>query len=694
LIRSSLILLWLLLASSSLFSEINISFPKGGYTLREVVDRIQHETPFDIDLPFVDKALVRTKLPKTLELKESLFWISRYHEKYNQLLLHFDIEGTKVRFSESFSKTAGTSIKVLDRKIRLKGDDWTVKDALASASRQIDISIRLPMRDGAKLSSKYNYQCSLRELLDEVRIYWLEYNQQRLIYRYQDGAIVFLDGGKTPAPQSTLDIELMRNISDEGIKKESPTKPSSILPMPWEKLLEPKEKNDKVKSTRRPLPPQVMVTSSEREEVSSKKVRSLGIPLPEVKPIDHLPPSSPEPSAPAKLDQGKLLAELKKFEPLKDLGQQERMILVQDLIRPHLLPESPDILADWLSVRLPNRRGMKSWAEKIRNLDISGMNSFQKKSTLRGIQEEWLKKILARTHLRQGPKSPDQGWHRRYRLGVGAGRHPLQTSSHAVRPVDNDGLWVSQDLLLDYRFNPPGPWNYGFGLGIGMTHANEPKELSESYLSFHYQGERHVSSGSLETVAPFLDMEVVTDALSKDGLLEHQLWTAGLTLHWREKAISDGDLTSSSTFHMSKFLPIGDSRYHFFYPSADLRQDGFGYRHQWSWSHATADTAQGPHGDVYLIHNKGQHFSNDGLEYGFGFGYHYNQSLWRNSLDIGFNNWDRKPKSDSLRFEWTSRRAIGRGDGVLHLLHEIRESDHLWYDGSSTLVELSWEVNW
>ena len=693
--RSSIFLLCLLSFGASLCAEITISFPKSGYTLREVIDRIQHETPFDIDLPFIDTALVKTQLPKKLEFKESLFWISRYHEKYNQLLIHFKIDGRKVRFIESFPSTSHHS-KVLDQNVHLKGKKWTVHDALRSAGSQLKISIRLPMSDQAKLSSDYNYECSLRELLDEVRMYWLEYNSQRLIYRHDKSGILFTDGGNTPKPTASLDVELMGDLKQ--VKSKNTQKEASGLPsaMPWDKILEPKKANQQIETSRRPLPPQVMVTHSKPKAFTQpKKNKSRPNPLSEVQPIDLQPPSPTPPSpSPSPKNLSLQLAELKNFEPLNGLTQDQRMVLVNDLIRPHLRQITSDGLADWISSRLPNRRGINEWVQKVRDLEISNLNAFEKKATLRNLQEAWLKKILAQTRFRQGPKAPDQGWHRLYRLGFGAGRYPLLTTSHPARQVESDGVWHSQDLLLDYRFNPPGPWNYGFGVGIGAVLATKPKALSESYFSFHYLGERHVSQGSLETVSPFLDMEVVTDALSDGGLLEHQLWTTGLTLHWRETPLRSGDLVSSSTFHISKFLPKGDSRFHFFYPNADLRQDGFGYRHQWSWSEATPDTAQGPHGDIFLVHNKGQHASNDGVEYGFGFGYHYNREVWKNSLDFGYSQWDRQPKSDSLRFEWTSRKALGRGDGILHLLHEIRESNQTWFDGSSTLAELSWEVTW
>lgn len=688
-------LLFSVILSWGLQAEIMITFPKGGYTLREVIDRIEHETPFNIQIPFSDDALIKTRLPESLEFKESLFWIARYHEKYNKKRLHFEVKGRDVSFMESFPETIGKGAKVLESKVKLNGRKWSVHDALKSAAEQLNLDIQLPLRDAAKIKSDYNYECTLGELLDEVRLYWHEYNQQRLIYRKEENSIIFLDGGNAPPPPTSLDIELMGNLST--VQKESTPEKSSDAPkpMPWETIknkLEPKVENENVTSSRRPQNPQIAVIEKESKKVKEEKVVETLDPLPEVQPIDYIPPKPKKALKTSNVD--KALSDLKDFEPLRSMNKQQRMTLVHDLIRPHPMMDNPNTLADWISLRLPAKRGVPAWIDKIRALDLSKMNSFEKKAALRGLQEAWLKQTLAQSRLRQGPKAPDQGWHRLYRLGVGTGRYPLLASSHPIRQVESAGTWVSQDLLIDYRFNPPGPWNYGFGLGLGAVLAKKPEELSETSLSFHYQGERHVSSGGIETVSPFFDVEVVNSALSDKGIIEHQLWSTGVTLHWREKAMGEGDFLSSSTFHMSKFLPIGDTRRHFFYPNADLRQDGFGYRHQWSWSQASMDTAQGPHGDVYLVHNKGQHFSNEGMEWGFGLGYHYNQELWRNSLDFGFSSWDRTPRSETVRFEWTSRRAIGRGDGVLHLLHEIRDSNEMWFNGSSTLVELSWEVTW
>ena len=145
------------LLQAPLWSESTlVHFPKGTYSIRELIDSIQQETHLNIDLPFADSQNDKKSLPPEMELDESLVWILRYYERSNGLALYIVRSGEQIQFQKSFGGHEAEVKKLFNKKIKLVGQQWSIHQALQSAADQVGMPLDCPAEPKVVVPADYN----------------------------------------------------------------------------------------------------------------------------------------------------------------------------------------------------------------------------------------------------------------------------------------------------------------------------------------------------------------------------------------------------------------------------------------------------------------------------------------------------------------------------------------------------------
>ena len=185
----------LLAISSTSWAEIVIKFEPRAYLFNQVKDKIEHDTPYDIDLPFVDEAREKKFLPEQLSLDECLNWMIQYFEIENGLTLNYSAKEHRIKFQRASLITSEEQKAILDTQLKLKGHDWSIEDAILAANEQSNIQIKLPFHDTHKIKADYNYKCTMGEFIEEIRTYWLNVMGYRIHTSLSKKGITFFKGG-------------------------------------------------------------------------------------------------------------------------------------------------------------------------------------------------------------------------------------------------------------------------------------------------------------------------------------------------------------------------------------------------------------------------------------------------------------------------------------------------------------------
>ena len=178
------------------WSDVIIQFEPKAYLYSQVRDKIEHDTPYDIELPYVDAARQKKFMPAQMSFLDCMNWIIAYFEKENRLTLNFQLSEHRVLFRKASSLPEEEQKKILSKKLSLVGKKWTLHKAIQSAGEQSDIKITLPFKDKKLLTADYNYECSLGEFIEEVRLYWKSQMGYRIHAIIEKNEIGFYKGGK------------------------------------------------------------------------------------------------------------------------------------------------------------------------------------------------------------------------------------------------------------------------------------------------------------------------------------------------------------------------------------------------------------------------------------------------------------------------------------------------------------------
>jgi hypothetical protein len=188
-------------------ADVIIQFEPRAYLYSQVRDKIEHDTPYDIELPYVDEARQKRFMPASLTLDECLNWIIAYFEEENELTLNFNLQEHRVIFQKASSLSKDAQNKILAKKLSLVGKSWTINDAIESAIQQLGLQIELPFRDETAIRADYNYDCTLGEFIEEIKLYWVREMDYRIHAVIEAKKISFYKGGaikKVNNKQNTL----------------------------------------------------------------------------------------------------------------------------------------------------------------------------------------------------------------------------------------------------------------------------------------------------------------------------------------------------------------------------------------------------------------------------------------------------------------------------------------------------------
>lgn len=199
-------------------ADVMIQFEPRAYLFSQVRDKIEHDTPYDIELPYVDEARQKRFMPESLTLTECLNWIIAYFEEENHLTLNFSLQEHRVIFQKASSLSENDQKTILDKKLKLIGKSWTLKDALKAASDQSGMMIKLPFQDEKSIRADYNYECTLGEFIEEVKSYWVHEMNYRIHAIIETKEISFYKGGEIPKrnPKQNIMIQNLKQASKDS----------------------------------------------------------------------------------------------------------------------------------------------------------------------------------------------------------------------------------------------------------------------------------------------------------------------------------------------------------------------------------------------------------------------------------------------------------------------------------------------
>lgn len=689
--------LLLLLCFSLAASEVFISFERSGYRIREVLDEIEEQTPYDLQFPFVDGTNELHLMPRRIELGKLLLWIEKAYEKTNDRLIRHDIVGSEIRFLDNLPpSSAGEPLVALQKKVSLKGQDWTVHQALQSASRQSGISIDLPLVDHAEIKAPYHYECTVEELLEEVRSYWRRHNGRELSYRRSGTGIVFFERGESEG--LPLEVQLVGRITQH-------TQPLSDLPSRQPKSPTLKERirhlvlPDAEKAQPEPAPASPEVEAVEAPTPVEVEERPV-LEEPVYRPIESLP--DPEPPAPKGPPAAQPQIEaLLKHNPLDFIAPHRYSAMATAWIRPHDLSTQGSDLLDRIRPHAADNRHHQRLVRAIGELDLSALNPYGRKQALRQVEEHWLKILLQTQQSRNAPKASDRGWHLRYRAEGGYGRHPQKGGEQTLRDTLNTGAWLGHDVRLEHRHNPLGPWRFQSAFVAGSRYGIDmaQEDLSHTHYGIDLRGFRDVSTPGWRGVEPHLAIESYSDALVPgDGVTKQVQWTAGVSVHWLSSGrFGSFNRSQAATDIFALHWRPEDGASRAVAGQGGLRQKGAGLRHRMSWFRAKGNTIEGPRASLHLVHRDGSHPTIDGTEWGLEMGYVQVDEQWQRSIDLLIEQWRRDQAVDvtDLRIAITRKDlAFLRGDVGAEAALVSSSSDDPVADYNSATLTLKLEWNW
>jgi hypothetical protein len=684
------------LLQSCLWADPIITFPKAYYSIRDIVERIEQESQFSLDLPFADANNERKVLPPQLKLEDALRWITRYYEKNNGLLLRYDINDKKVTFQKSLGNS-DTAMKLLfEKKIKLLGQNWSIHQAMQSVSDQVGMPLDLPAEPKAVRVANYDYECTVADWVEEVRNYWKREHGRYLTYRLGDRGLSFEDDGPAE-PARVLHVELLGQYKDatkvkdpigsipsHNMDKSPQSQAQNNATVPVDTILaaQPKMNEDLPQSD-----PLVQKNTS----VAKTKLPEMA-PLP-IEPLDRWIEPTALAAKPAQTPQAQIKALLAKG-PLQFFDARGRRSLITNLIRPRPLSETPDDIIALIQSSAGTVRGLQPWLEQCKNLDLSSLEAYERKKLWREAEETWLATLLKQANETPALQAADRGWHGAYGIEVGIGNNPQYRGDHLLKTQKRTAEWLGQQLELNYGVNPTGPWSSSYGLSF--NHVLESDQGSWSGLGLHIQVQRTMGEGGLAAIAPFFHLDHTNDFLAPQGELSQNLMMAGLSLQWADIPLKGyfEKTTGVTDVFIDQVSPRGQSQKHFI-GGQSLRQESFGLRHRQAWLLANAQGSKGPGLESFVIQRQGKHPQTDGLETGLGCFWEQHLLGWGYQGGLSYSLWNR---SESVTQWQTYGRIDGqifpKGSAFAKLAFENSDSSDPIMSYQSTSLSLGWETKW
>ena len=688
------------LLQGALWSEATVvHFPKGSYSIRELIEGLQQETHLSIDLPFADSQNDKKNLPPQMELEEALVWILRYYERSNGLALYIERKGDVIQFQKSFGGRESEVKTLLNKRIKLVGQQWSIHQALQSAADQVGMPLDLPAEPKLVMAADYNYACSLGEWIREVRQYWMDQHGRYLSYRFGERGLSFVDAG--PAPKKDLQIEILGSFSSvERIVDAKQVEASAQAQAPQRQpreatlALNSNAHNDSLApKSREPGP--LTNPLAQKDTTAPKTILPEMGPLP-IAPIDRWvePPAASDIFIHPELQ----LKKLAKEGPVVFLDPDARRIFLTELIRPRPMAEDPKELLPLIKEIAKPTRGFEDWCERFGKVDFSSLTVLDRKRYLRNTEEFWLESLLAGEAQRPVLKAADRGWHGAYGLEAGGGSNPQAIGDHPLRPSGASSVWLGQELALDYGINPEGPWNHSYGLRFNHVYSagSSNDNGSLSGMGINFQSTRQLGHQGLAAISPFVFLDHTDSILTNQGSLRQNLILGGVSLHWAEAHLKGAfEKSLGVTDVYADYLqPLGNSNRHFA-DGRQLSQTALGLRHTQTWLKADAEGQYGPGLECSVVQRQGDHPAATGLELGTGLLWKQQKQAWAYGTGLHLNQWNRDESVTAWKIDGRLEgQLFPKGLSYTELSFENSKSSDAIMDYTATRLVLGWEIKW
>ncbi|MBF0197520.1 MAG: hypothetical protein HQL32_07405 [Planctomycetes bacterium] len=615
----------MLAASSITAEEVSIAFPEQSYSIRDVIERIEEETPYVITLAFADHANMRKSLASSYKLTDILHWISRYFDEHNNQMITYTIKGHKIVFQETSSLDTKGKERILNQKLRLAGRDMTIGEAMEVAESQIAQRIVMPMEDRAALKADYNYECSLEEFIDEIRRYYKERNHQYLSYGISQNVILFHQAGRTSHRQ--LRFELLDDLKKPSFSEE----PQKTAP------------KKQVVKTRKAIPAEPLAfTYPGKEERKSIKAQK---PIPQKSPIKKKLKKEKPSLFPARFDK------VERASLLTFLAPKNTHNFVRAIIRPHNREASFEKLIERVSPYLTPSKGYELWQHNVLSLDLNHpLSEYQVNQYIKRLEESWLHQVRKRNIKVTEKSVKKRNWSFYLDSELGVGNGVTRVGDHpAKKGLNEQAEWLKAEVGTEYTYRPIGPWSFHYGAFVDKTIAKGDigDALQQGSIGLSMKGNRLVGQSSIRAISPYAQYIYESDFMSGSSLQAHSLAVIGSQFHWKdgqsflgfEKTLADTDLFLSINQcddHESLDIPDQNNR----------DRVSLGLLHNYALVSSLSQGYQGPNMQAGLIHRNSDSDYEQGLEFRFQLGYNikWNSLLWQNS--ISYMHWGR---SDSIK---------------------------------------------
>lgn len=637
--------------------DIELSFPKLNYSIHEIVQLIQKETPYVIELPFADHSNARKSIPKQLNLEETLYWICRYFERHNQKRISFHIFKNQIQFQRASSIDSTKEQKLLASPIHLRGKNLRIHDVLPQVENQISKKVVLPFRDQKALIADYNYKCILEDFLEEIRIYFKSQSKIHLSYRISKNEIRFIPNGKVLKEPLHIDLisdlkaplpkdDLISNFEEPKSKPISISKPS-ISP------------NDNKKQKRR-------ITYPQKKSESNFQAQ-----------LNHI----------SKID-------ISTFTTRTGLHS-----LLNQLIEPHQRTESFNLLLSRLEPHMNKAKGFSEWKSKLLALDQHKMGPYDKNSALQFLSEQWTSQILNYAKKSRYTKyhSP---WSFSFKNEIGYGKGISKVGEHPAKPdKTGSGSWWHSSLSTQYNHCPRGPWEFLYGLEFDYTRSSGDSASLLEQGSFHlsFSGHRAVTQSSLRSYSPYVHYFYESDVFAADSFQSHDLLIIGNTFHWKEdknvlgfdRSLADTDIFISLNF------PKEEEHLDFIQKN-DRSSRTIGFQHQYALVHAIDAGHHGPYFGLGLQHRSSDVENEKGPVYQIKPGYQYQHGSINLNTYLKYAWWSRATSVETLQVFGEAAHTFGVKNHRVYFNfeYENNQSDDSLADTQSSQVLLGVDLKW
>lgn len=592
------IFLWCTGLIFSISAEPIVEIKQKNVTIREVVKFIEQQTEYRVSLPYADHANVTKKLPPKIELKELLYWICQYFERYNQTKLNFSFDGKNILFNEATSLSVEDQQLILNKKITLNGEQKTINDMIKMVEGLTETTIINPFTDRAQLKADYLYELTLKEFLDEVCNYYKHYNHLQISYAVDKNKIQFLNRGKSKLKdKAPLQVDLL------------PKQVISTKEMPPEALKIRKESTkEHIKSLPRPAKPKPPPWPFKKQ---FKRVASFNI-------TDHV-------------------------------RQDSYHDIVYDFTHPHDHNASFKLLYERLTPYMREARGRRDWRKLIFSLDAYPLKPHERNLQIQQLEDVWLKQIFKQQAWLAGRQSgsPTSKYLKTKIYGsTNIGQGASKVGLSPVHRVAKDGYahWFNAGVSLDYHVKTLRNWIFQYGLDLDTSRRlkGDGDTMEYGSVGLRFQSNRLVAKANIVSVSPYMYLLHEGDIAGAGPIQSHDLFMAGMQIHWAErnkfwgfdKLVSDGDffVGYNWTKDQESLSPILRKERDTLFP---------GYFHSWALVKAMKDGYIGPFSKVGLILRDSDADIEDGYEMEGQLGYQFIFQTWTSKTSATYNYWDR-----------------------------------------------------